>query len=94
MCRYKLGVNRAVIPVPDRTASGRFRRNSGTLLRIYRSEVSRWTAEILRGSAKSYLHYFYGFVQDCSNSSALAVELLQSCTKPLIYNWTLSKNIR
>ena len=24
-------------------------------------------------------------VQDCSNSSALAMELLQSCTKPLIY---------
>ena len=26
--------------------------------------------------------YFDGLVQDCSNSSALAVELLQSCTKP------------
>ena len=26
-----------------------------------------------------------GLVQDCSNSSALALELLQSCTKPLIY---------
>ena len=26
-----------------------------------------------------------GLVQDCSNSSALAVELLQSCTKPSIY---------
>ena len=25
-----------------------------------------------------------GLVQDCSNSSALAVELLQSCTKPSI----------
>ena len=25
-----------------------------------------------------------GLVQDCSNSSALAMELLQSCTKPLI----------
>ena len=24
-------------------------------------------------------------VQDCSNASALAMELLQSCTKPLIY---------
>ena len=23
-----------------------------------------------------------GLVQDCSNSSALAMELLQSCTKP------------
>ena len=26
----------------------------------------------------------YGSVQDCSNSSALAMGLLQSCTKPLI----------
>ena len=26
-----------------------------------------------------------GLVQDCSNSSALALELLQSCTKPSIY---------
>ena len=27
-----------------------------------------------------------GLVQDCSNSSALAMELLQSCTKPSIYS--------
>ena len=26
-----------------------------------------------------------GLVQDCSNSSAIAMELLQSCSKPLIY---------
>ena len=26
-----------------------------------------------------------GLEQDCSNSSALAMELLQSCTKPLIW---------
>ena len=29
-----------------------------------------------------------GLVQDCGNSSALAVELPQSCTKPLIWGWT------
>ena len=29
--------------------------------------------------------YSDGLVQDCSNSSVLAMELLQSCTKPLIY---------
>ena len=29
--------------------------------------------------------YIDGLVQDCSNSSALAMELLQSCTEPLIY---------
>ena len=28
--------------------------------------------------------YLDGLVQDCSNSSALAMELLQSCTKPSI----------
>ena len=28
---------------------------------------------------------FDGLVQDCSNSSASAMELLQSCTKPSIY---------
>ena len=29
--------------------------------------------------------YIDGLVQDCSNSSALAMELLQSCTEPPIY---------
>ena len=29
--------------------------------------------------------YIDGLVSDCSNSSALAMELLQSCTKPSIY---------
>ena len=29
--------------------------------------------------------YMDGLVQDCSNSSALAMELLQSCTKPWIF---------
>ena len=32
-------------------------------------------------SAKELLNYFDGLVQHCSNSSALAMELLQSCTK-------------
>ena len=32
-----------------------------------------------------------GLVQDCSNSSALAMELLQSCTKPLIYPFIISR---
>ena len=27
-----------------------------------------------------------GLVQDCSNSTMLAMELLQSCTKPFIWN--------
>ena len=29
-------------------------------------------------------YHINGLVQDCSNSSALAMELLQSCTKPSI----------
>ena len=31
-------------------------------------------------------NYVDGLVQDCSNSSALALELLQSCTKPSMYS--------
>ena len=31
-----------------------------------------------------YDGYIDGLVQDCSNSSALAMELLQSCAKPSI----------
>ena len=34
-----------------------------------------------------------GFVQDCSNSSAVAMELLQSCTKPSIYGYGVWINI-
>ena len=33
-------------------------------------------------------------MQDCSNSSALAMELLQSCTKPSIYNIYIYFNIQ
>ena len=33
-----------------------------------------------------FKNHIYGLVQDCSNSSALAMELLQSCTKPSIHN--------
>ena len=33
-----------------------------------------------------YADYIDGLVQDCSNSIANALELVQSCTKPSIYN--------
>ena len=33
-----------------------------------------------------YIYHIESLVQDCSNSSALAMELLQSCTKPSIYH--------
>ena len=35
---------------------------------------------------QSHQNHIGGLVQDCSNSSALAMELLQSCTKPSIWN--------
>ena len=34
-------------------------------------------------------HHIDGLVQDCSKSSVLAMDLLQSCTKPLISNQIL-----
>ena len=34
--------------------------------------------------------YFHGSVQDCSISSALAMEILQFCTKPSICKWRMS----
>ena len=37
--------------------------------------------------------YIYGLVQDCSNASAWALELLQSCTKPSIYDIDISEDI-
>ena len=36
------------------------------------------------GSAIERWHFIDALVQDCSNSSALATELLQSCTNPSI----------
>ena len=39
------------------------------------------------------LSYITGLVQDCNNSSALAMELLQSCTEPSISSWGLVYHI-
>ena len=40
---------------------------------------------------KSSREHIDGLMQDCSNSIADAMELLQSCTKPLIYVvWNLN----
>ena len=36
---------------------------------------------------RSKNHHFDDLVQDCSISIANALEILQSCTKPLIYPW-------
>ena len=37
--------------------------------------------------------YIDGLVQDCSNSSALAMELLQSCAKPPIWQYSVTKGV-
>ena len=39
-----------------------------------------------------YILHIDGLVQDCSHSSALAMELLQACIKPLIYTWNYTCN--
>ena len=40
-----------------------------------------------KGAPDVFLGYYIdGLVQDCSNSSALAMELLQSCTEQSIYS--------
>ena len=46
--------------------------------------ISHWLGAFTKLSL-----YIHGLVQDCSNSSALAMELLQSCTKPLIWVFTI-----
>ena len=44
------------------------------------------TQDGARGAIYDKVSYIDGLAQDCSNSSALALELLQSCTKQSIYN--------
>ena len=49
------------------------------LQHIYGSKISSTSVPI--GYIKKNIS---GLVQDCSNSSVLAMQLLQSCTKPLV----------
>ena len=39
---------------------------------------------------KKKIYHIDGLAQDCSNSSALAMELLQSCAKPSIYDTSVT----
>ena len=43
------------------------------------------TTEYFRSITTKYVVHVHGLVQDCGNSSAYALELLQSCTKPSMY---------
>ena len=47
----------------------------------YDLTVTKW--QRFDGLVQDYM--FDGLLQDCSNSSALAVELLQSCSNPPMY---------
>ena len=42
-----------------------------------------WSSMILSNFSKSQCYLIDGLVQACSNSNVLAMELLQSCTRPL-----------
>ena len=56
---------------------------------LYSVLQQSWSGDVLVSSYQS-IHHIDGLVQDCSNSSALAMELLQSCTKPSICDKTVN----
>ena len=75
----------ADVPVPSGT------RSSAVTIMFHISDLvqdysnSNWQWKLPRlVPGHQYDQYIDGLVQDCSNSSALAMELLQSCTKPLM----------
>ena len=47
--------------------------------KFWGGQVKNWP-----GQVEFYIEHIDGLMQDCSNSTANALELLQSCTKPLI----------
>ena len=51
--------------------------------------VHRKTTTLCYVYLNKQVYYIDGLVQDCSNSIANALELLQSCTKPSIYDFCL-----
>ena len=62
---------------------------SGHVLLLYIIAVQKRLLNLITHSLlfyKSNQEYINGLSQDSGNSSALTMELLQSCTKPLIYD--------
>ena len=55
---------------------------------------TRGTKETTDGFDLQQLVHIDGLMQDCSYSSALAMELLQSCTKPSMSCWLFSTNTK
>ena len=62
---------------------------SSGLIWLHNTSVNSFDAEYCVDEFNAFLPFCQqdidGLVQDCSNSIANALELLQSCTKPLIY---------
>ena len=65
------------------------------------TSISISLAGVLYGISVMLRDYIDGLVQDCSNAIANALELLQSCTKPSIFEWNtavtpvyISKGVR
>ena len=56
-------------------------------LRVFIVRIFEKIDHTIMASAALYID---GFVQDWSISSALAMEILQSCTKPSIYTYTMA----
>ena len=53
---------------------------------FFKASMCQWNVvNMLHGNEHTHQWYIDGLVQDCGNSSALAMELLQSCIKPSIY---------
>ena len=68
---------------------------SGFVLKIWDDNEKRLVYSIVHiRKSQNYVFrsftsdIFYGLVQDCSNSIANALELLQSCTEPSIYSYS------
>ena len=55
-------------------------------MKIYRLKKYIYHSNVYISFTGLVESYFDGLTQDCSNSSALAMELLQSCTNPKILN--------
>ena len=49
-------------------------------------EVPEWVVNLLRPGTELCQEYIDGSAQDCGISSALALEIPQSCAKPLIFS--------
>ena len=55
------------------------------------SHMLQWNLFNIRCVSHKEITHIDGLVEDCSISSALAVEILQSCTKPSIYGMTIPR---